>query len=144
MDTLAERLAEPDVADLPDWAAAAILNAPDLTLPIVVEWEPTEVGVGSIMDVLGPAEGAAFLDLLKSQEDSVISWGMHLILSGRLDISRESTRAQIDALTQAGALTVSQRDALLALSRRERHPSWAEANGITVDARAVGLARGGV
>ena len=34
-------------------------------------------------------------------------------------------------------------EALLALSRRTRHPSWSEANGVAVDARAVGLARGG-
>jgi hypothetical protein len=40
-------------------------------------------------------------------------------------------------------MTQSEADALLALSRRTRHPSWAEAHGVAVDARAVGLARGG-
>lgn len=143
MQTLAERLAEPDVADLPDWQAAAILNAPDPTLPAVVTWEPTEVGVGSIMDVLGPVDGAGLLDFLQASQSAVVRWGLHLIMQGRLDISRESTRAQIDGLAQAGALTASQREALLAISKRERFPSWAEFNGISVDARAVGLARGG-
>jgi hypothetical protein len=39
-------------------------------------------------------------------------------------------------------MTTAQRNALFLLSRRERHPSWAEANNINVDARAVGIARG--
>ena len=63
--------------------------------------------------------------------------------TGKLDIGLESTRAQIDDLVTAGALTAAQRDALFALSKTERYPSWAEANNTFVDARAVGIARGG-
>jgi hypothetical protein len=141
--TLAERLAEPDMINLPDWQAADQLNQPDKTLPVIVYWEKTEVGPGSIMNVLGPTEGAELLDTIQSSTDPVMKWGLQVVETGKLDISLASTRAQLDALVTAGVLTASQRDDLFALSMRERYPSWAEYNNTFVDARAVGLARGG-
>jgi hypothetical protein len=36
--TLEERLQKDDVKDLPDWAAAEVLNAPDSSLPIITFW----------------------------------------------------------------------------------------------------------
>lgn len=81
METLADRLKRSDLAALPDWDAAARLNAPDPTLPIVVEQRWTSVA---------------------------------LLMSGE---------PQLELV--------------------ERHQSWAEAAGMHVDARAVGLARGG-
>lgn len=143
MQTLAERLAEPDMAALTDWEAAAKLNQPDNTLPAVVTWTQTEIGVGTVLDVLGPSAGAALLDTLAASSDSVLRWGMKIIESSRLDLSKPTARAQLDALVTAGALTADQRDAMFAVSKRERYPSWAEANNTPVDARAVGLARGG-
>lgn len=141
--TLAERLAEPDMVDLPDWQAADELNTSDQTLPVIVYWEKTEVGPGTIMNALGPADGAALLETIKSSTDPVMKWGLQVVETGKLDISLSSTRAQLDSLVTAGVLTVAQRDDLFALSKRERHPSWAEHNNTFVDARAVGLARGG-
>lgn len=143
ISALALRLTWPDVVDLPDWAAADVLNQPDEQQPVVVTWARTEVGVGTILDVLGPSAGANLLDVLKNASDPVLRWGMHILERGMLDISLGSTQVQLQALTQAGVLTEDQRTVLLALSRQERHPSWAEANGINVNARAVGLARGG-
>lgn len=137
------RLQQPDVADLPDWAAADILNQPDPQQPVIVSWQRTEAGVGTVLDVLGPSAGAALLDVLENATDPVLRWGMHILERGQLDISMASTRAQLDALTQAGVMSEPQKNALFALSRRERHPSWAEVNNMVVDARAVGLARGG-
>jgi hypothetical protein len=143
--TLADRLAQPDLADLPDWAAAAALNEPDPTLPAVETWEPTQIGIGSILDALGPTAGATFLDALEvlAETTPVVRWGLELIRGSGLDLSRPSARAQLEVLVAGHILQPAEGEALLALSRRTRHPSWAEANGVTVDARAVGLARGG-
>lgn len=143
--TLAQRLQEPDVVDLPDWAAADYLNRPDASLPVVVAWVPTAIGPGSIMATLGPTDGAALLNAVETaaSSDPVMKWGLRVIESGSLDVSLPATRAQLDAMVSAGALAAAQRDALLSLSKRERQPSWAEVNNQFVDARAVGLARGG-
>jgi len=141
---LSTRLANPDVADLPDWAAATALNAPDATLPVVVTWEPTRTGIGGVMDALGPQEGAALLDALASMatENSTLRWGLRALEQNGLDFSLPSVRSEIDALVLSEGMTEAQRDALFALSRRERHPSWSEYHGVKVDARAVGIARG--
>ena len=143
--TLADRLAQPDLADLPDWAAAAALNEPDPTLPAVEAWEKTQIGIGSILDALGPTAGATFLDALEvlAETTPVVRWGLELIRGSGLDLSRPSARAQLEVLVAGRILQPAEGEALLALSRRTRHPSWAEANGVMVDARAVGLARGG-
>jgi hypothetical protein len=68
---------------------------------------------------------------------------LELIRGSGLDLSRPSARAQLEVLVAGRILQPAEGEALLALSRRTRHPSWAEAHGVTVDARAVGLARGG-
>ena len=141
--TLAERLAEPDMQGIPDWQAATVLNAPDTSLPVIVDWQTTYVGPGSIMAALGLTEGAALLDTIKASTDPVMRWGLQVVETGKLDIGLASTRAQIDALVVAGALTSAQRDTLFALSKTERYPSWAEFNNTFVDARSVGIARGG-
>lgn len=144
MQTLAERLAEPDMVGVPDWEAAQRLNQPDTTLPVIVSWQPTEIGIGTVLDVLGPTAGAALLDALSASADPVMKWGMKIIESSRLDLSKPTARGQLDALVAAGALTAAQRDAMFAVSKRERFPSWSEVNNTPVDARAVGLARGGI
>jgi hypothetical protein len=143
VQTLEERLAAPDMQGLPDWEAANKLNAPDPTLPAIIEWQTTYVGPGSIMDALGPTEGAALLDVIKASTDPVMRWGLQVVETGKLDIGLASSRAQLDALVTAGVLTSAQRDTLFSLSRTERYPSWAEANDTFVDSRAVGIARGG-
>jgi hypothetical protein len=143
--TLADRLAQPDLADLPDWQAAAALNQPDPALPAVEAWEKTQIGIGSILDALGPTAGATFLDALEvlAETTPVVRWGLELIRGSGLDLSRPSARAQLEVLVAGRILQPAEGEALLALSRRTRHPSWAEAHGVAVDARAVGLARGG-
>ena len=142
---LAARLAEPDLAPLPDWEAAQRLNEPDPTLPAIVEWRPTQIGIGGILDALGPTAGATLLDALETLAETqpTIRWGLEMIRNDGVDLARPSARSQLAALVAGGVLQQSEADALLALSRVERHPSWAEAAGIHVDARAVGLARGG-
>lgn len=142
---LAARVAAADVADLPDWAVAAWLNQPDPSLPAIETWSETRIGIGAILDALGPSAGAEFLDALQTlaQTQPVIRWGLELIRGDGLDLSRPSARSQLSTLVAGGALKQAEAEALLALSRRQRHPSWAETAGIVVDARSVGLARGG-
>lgn len=133
------------MANVPDWQAANILNQPDSTLPAVVSWEKTSIGPGTIMAVLGPQDGAALLNAIESSaSDPVMKWGLRVIEAGNFDVSLPATRAQLDGLVTAGVITAAQRTALFALSKRERYPSWAELNNTVVDARAVGIARGGV
>lgn len=142
--TLEERVQEPDVIDLPDWQVAQILNTPDSTLTSIVSWKSTQTGIGTILDVLGPVEGAALLDVLEASTDPVMKWGMDVLRASSLDISKPSTQAVLDELVAQGILTQGQKETLLSISRTERYPSWAEWANTQVDARAVGLARGGV
>jgi hypothetical protein len=67
---------------------------------------------------------------------------MEVIKRGELDLSTAAARGQIDALAAGGVMTTAQATLLKGLAEGQ-HKSWAEANNITVDARAVGLARGG-
>ena len=146
MSLLHDRLLLDDVRDLPDWQASHVLNSPDPSLPVRTEWVKTSIGVGTILDVLGPADGSGFLDAVEAAAagNSVLKWGLRILQSSNLDVSLASTRGALESLRQAGSLTDSQLDALLALSRRQRNPSWSEHHGIEVNARTVGLARGGI
>jgi hypothetical protein len=144
--SLIERLEQDDVKDLPDWEAAEVLNAPDPSLPIITFWEPTRIGVGQIMTTLGATEGADLLDQLvvAAEQDAVIRWGLKVMEGNGLDLSLQTTREQVSGLVTAGFITEAQKESLFSLSKRERFPSWSEANNTFVDARAVGLARGGI
>lgn len=141
---LTQRLAQPDLVDLPDWQAAELLNQPDNTLPVIIEWHKTEVGIGTILDVLGLVDGANLLNSIEASTDPVLKWGLRIIQSGKFDLSKSNSRAQLEALAAANVITTAQKDALFALSKHERYPSWAEANNFVVNAREVGLARGGI
>lgn len=146
MSTLQTRLSQDDVKDLPDWQVANILNSPDPSLPIITEWEKTSIGIGTILDILGPTEGSIFLDTVSSaaNSNSILKWGMKILENSNLDISLQSTRDSLTILKNNGMITDSQLDALFSVSRRQRYPSWSEYHGIEVTARTVGLARGGI
>ena len=62
------------------------------------------IGIGSVLDVLGPANGAALLDALDAlrSQVSAIKWAWVLLERGELDVGLASTRGQIDALTGDG------------------------------------------
>ena len=55
---------------------------------------------------------------------------------------RMAVNIALGGLALAGIIPQGTLDAVSSLMKRR--PSWAEANGVTVDARAVGLARGGI
>ena len=146
MGNLADRLSQPDIASLPDWEAANVLNSPDKTLPAVVEWRPTQIGIGHVLTALGANAGALLLTEIEdlSASQPVLKWGLEVLRSGNFDLSLPVARETVEGLIATKLITAEQRDQLFTFSRRERHPSWAEANDMAgkIDARAVGLARG--
>lgn len=146
MSLLADRLQQDDVRDLPDWAAAKVLNDPDLSLPVIVELRERLFGIGTILSVLGVDRGAAFLDSLEAiaGQSPAIRWAMVLLKGAGIDAGNQTVREQIDGLVAAGLLSVEEGRGLKALGEERRYRSWAEANGIEVTARTVGLARGAI
>ncbi len=87
--------------ELPPGEIAAALNAPQTVL---VE---RMIGIGTVMDALGPAEGAALLDQVKAvaETDAVVKYGWMLLESASLDVGLASTRTMLDALLPAEAAT---------------------------------------
>lgn len=81
---------------------AELLNAPTA---VIVE---RMIGVGTVLDALGPANGAALLDQMEAQtaENSTIKWGLVLLKNAQLDVGMKSTRDMLDALLPAEAATV--------------------------------------
>lgn len=81
---------------------AELLNAPTVVL---VE---RMIGVGTVLDALGPAAGAALLDQVKAvaETDAVVKYGWMLLESASLDVGLDSTRAMLDALLPPEAATV--------------------------------------
>lgn len=142
--TLHARVTAPDLADLPDWQVADILNTPDPSLPAVVTLERTLVGFGDVLRVLGPDAGAAFLDAVEKLSATVprLKWALRIMAADGVNMADPVSRDQIDGLVAARLLTAVQGDALKATAERRRFPSWAEHNGVEVTARTVGLARG--
>lgn len=141
---LSQRLAEPDVVALPDWAAADRLNAPDPNLPPRITLAPTRIGPGTVMAALGPSAGAALLDSLTAlaAQSRPIHWALTVIMRGELDLNVAGARDQVDQLAAAGVLTSAQASTLKALAEVREAQSWAQVHNIEVTARTVGLVRG--
>jgi hypothetical protein len=159
---LADRIAQPDLAGLPEWEVAEILNAPDDSLPKVPVVfscrsiaEPAvlsgELAMLRIVAKLGHIPADVTLD-----EQNFIVPTQGLVAIGtmldavdrdlRVDPSAPGAAAQVsvmlDALGGMGLLSPATKTAVLAGTVRLQ--SWAEANGIEVTPRSVGLARGGI
>ncbi len=81
---------------------AALLNAPQTVL---VE---RMIGIGTVLDALGPADGAALLASFEAQvaTDPVVKYGWFLLERERLDVGLASTRTMLDALLPAEAASV--------------------------------------
>jgi len=149
MNALQMRLAQPDVAGLPDWRAAEILNAPDPALPKV----KAVVSGKDVQEILLASRDWAKVVMAADKVDLphelrgvciIVRDTVKQASSIRMDdpVIFAETQYALGALVQAGLMKPATRDALMAIS--ERSQSWAEANGIEVTARSVGLARGGV
>lgn len=146
-DILLERLSRPDVAGLADWQAAEVLRRPDPSLPPNHTWTPTSLGVAGFMDALGADAAAIFLDRIDQLASQSSTSGFFLmrklIEADKFDLSRPSSRELLDRCVELEILSEGQKDQILGASLKISHPSWSEHTGIAVDARVIGLARGG-
>lgn len=75
-------------------------------------------GIGTVLETLGPVDGAAVLDTLDSLKgsNSAVKWAWFLIERGELDFGSTATRGMIDSLAAGGAMTQVQADALKAVA----------------------------
>lgn len=145
MGLLEDRVKEFDLIDKPDWEAAEILNRPDPSLPDIVTLKSRQFGVGTILEIFGPIAGPAFLENLEtlSNVDPLIKWSLVLLRAATLDAASPTLRGAIDQMVATNVMSEAHGVQIKALGEERRSPSWAEANGIEVTARTVGLARGG-
>ena len=153
MTTLAQKVAE-FPASTPDWEIAAVLNAPDPTLPMKLTSK--RIGAGTIIETmgLGAVGGGVFISKLRgwaanpetipaqlSNNVKDIAEILPVIDRGDLEVSNNSVRTMIDTLATLGHMTQAQATALKALAN-DVNQSWSEHYNIVVTARTVGLARG--
>lgn len=101
-------------------ALVELLNAPRYE---VTEYAETEIGVGTIIEVMGLADGNAFLDALFNTPD--YRHIKPLLEQGRLRLDSPFVRATLAGLINV-LVTQAQYDAFLALCTRTRMQSRAE------------------
>lgn len=77
--------------------------------------KPTEIGKGTIIEVLGLSNGNAFLDALDANPD--LRHVKHLLTEGRLRLDSAMVTSMLAGLVQANQLPQQAADALLALTR---------------------------
>jgi len=157
MTTLIERLQQSDMTGLDAAQVVVALNAPDPSLPAVrVPFSCPEIAIpaalsgelatlrivaarGEIPADLAPG-GAAIR--LSTQAIAVILTMLDAVdrsqtVSPEMDAGQVA--AMFDSVEAMGLLSPATKTAIL--SQTFRSPSWAEANGVTVTAETVGLAR---
>jgi hypothetical protein len=149
MTLLSDRLLEPDVVNLGEAEAAAVLNAPDPDLPLkrvdVATADAREVllSTGEWAVVVLAAENETLPDALRGAciilRDTIM--GTATIRATDPAIY-DATNAHLAGLVAAHVLTPGTKGLLMGLADRPR--SWAEANGFSngVTIRDVGIARG--
>lgn len=78
------------------------------------------IGIGTVLDTLGPQAGATVLDAVEALKaaNPVVKWAWYLLEAGNLDVGLVSTQQQLDLLAQAGAMTQEQAGLLKALGQR--------------------------
>lgn len=149
---LAERIAQDDLKDLPDWQVAQILNAADATL-------------GTVTGTITVADARQILMTSMTQDNTLQVWaaldrvskdfshplnGVAIAAVGvvekltAVDMADPKTGAMVTgmlaALVEYQLMASETRDAILALAEKEQ--SWAEANNITVTEDTIFIARG--
>lgn len=149
MTTLAEKVAEFD-ATIPDWQVAEFLNSPNGEANGYV-WIPLSCLL--IRDAL--LASGEWLILKHAKNDTGLEQSVRdaaetfidtVTMQDRINITDDTYRqvvmTTVSLLVTAGLLSQSTVDAVINVYGR-RPLSWAESNGIRVDAREVGIARGG-
>jgi hypothetical protein len=147
-ETLAARIAQPDLASLPEWRVAEILNAPDPAFPMVRrsvnkrDAQEILLASGEWAQVYMVAENTAAPAELRG---ACINLRDTIRLTETIAMDNPAIYAAVDAvlsgLVAAQFLTAQTRAALLALA--DRPQSWAEYNQSEVTPREVSLIRGG-
>jgi hypothetical protein len=148
MTTLAQKVAEPQFAGLPENVVADMLNAPDPQLDLKRVDVPTSAakeillatGEAAIIHMTGN-DPAASIELRRACINLGYALNAATIRTG-VPSFYDATEALLGELVTGEVMAATTRDALLALA--EVPQSWAEANGVEVTARTVGLARGAI
>lgn len=96
-----------------DQAIADILNAAQAITTIGTK----RIGIGTVLDVLGPVDGSAVLDVLYAASASArpVYYALKLLEQGELDVGAPATRAQVGMLTGT-IFTAAQADSILGLA----------------------------
>lgn len=78
----------------------------------------TNGGIGTVLETLGPLDGAAVLDGLEAIKagNAAVKWAWFLIERGELDFGSPATRGMIDQLVAGGALPAAAGAALKAVA----------------------------
>jgi hypothetical protein len=159
MTALSERLQQPDMAGLTDAQAVAALNAPDTSLPAVpVAFSCRAIAEPAVLSgelavlriVALRAEIPADLTLNSTAiplPTQAIATIMTLLDAVDRDLRVDPAAAEgqvaamLGGIEAMGLLSLATKAAILA--KTIRAPSWAEANGVTVNDFAVAAARAG-
>jgi hypothetical protein len=159
MATLSERLQQSDMTGLDAAQVVAALNAPDPSLPAVrVPFSCPEIAVPAALSGelatlrIVAARGEIPADLTPNNTAISLSTQAIAVILTMLDAVDRSQKvspemdegqvaAMIDNVEAMGLLSPATKTAIL--SQTFRSPSWAEANGVTVDVFAVAAARAG-
>lgn len=157
MATLAQRLAQPDVAGLGDSQAADVLNRPDAAngtkrvdvaavdaRDLLLRWQVVGT-IGVLLTRPPAAVPDAVIGLAVTVNETINPPPQAKgVLTMSLPGYYAEISAMLDQMVVVGWITTGQKAELLALADAPR--SWAEANGFPngVTARDVGLARGGI
>jgi len=149
MTALQTRIQQADLASLPDWEVADILNTPDATLPPVFK----SVEKAEILTILITSDKWVDIDTLSrgdlTQPINRIcrnAYDALTIGNATLNLTDPSVLTSFQTILGgvilAGVIDEPVQNALL--TAVTRYPSWAEYNNIEVTARTVGIARGGI
>jgi hypothetical protein len=159
MTLLSERLKQPDMVGLSDAQAANALNAPDPSLPpVMVAFSCREIAEPAVLS--GELEmlrivarlGHIPADVSPTGENIPVPTQGLTAIGTMIDAVHRDLRvdpataggqiaAMLGGIEAMGLLSPGTKAAIL--SKTVRAPSWAEANGLTVDAFAVAAARAG-
>lgn len=80
------------------------------------KYVPTEIGVGTILEVLGVSAGNSLLDILYSSQD--FRYVKPLLEQGRLRLDSAFVVSTIEQFVTAGILTEDQKESLLSTARQ--------------------------
>lgn len=102
-----------DLASRNDAAIAAALSVGRVRI------EKRLIGIGTVLDALGPEAGAEVVDRIEALAvaSKPVKWGFFLLQRDNLDVALPSVRAQFDELAAAGVMTQAQADTLKALGQ---------------------------